>query len=221
MAHKKVISQNLKLDLPRIYPITDTRISGLSHLEQVKRLVAGGAKFIQLREKNASPRDFCEQALEVVEFARAQGVRIIINDRVDIALALKADGVHVGQDDLPPELVRQILGPEAIIGFSTHTIGQVIAAVELPIDYIAYGPIFQTTTKENPEPIIGTEAIKQIRPLVGNLPIVAIGGISGIHLRSVIEAGADSTAMIGAILSEPDNIAVQYIQFNTLANRSY
>lgn len=210
----------MKLDLPRIYPITDTRISGLSHLEQVKRLVAGGAKFIQLREKNASPRDFCEHALEVVEFARAQGVRIIINDRVDIALALKADGVHVGQDDLPPELVRQILGPEAIIGFSTHTIGQVIAAVELPIDYIAYGPIFQTTTKENPEPIIGTEAIKQIRPLVGNLPIVAIGGISGIHLRSVIEAGADSTAMIGAILSEPDNIAVQYIQFNTLSNRS-
>ena len=210
----------MKLDLPRIYPITDTRISGLSHLEQVKRLVAGGAKFIQLREKNASPRDFCEHALEVVEFARAQGVRIIINDRVDIAVALKADGVHVGQDDLPPELVRQILGPEAIIGFSTHTIGQVIAAVELPIDYIAYGPIFQTTTKENPEPIIGTEAIKQIRPLVGNLPIVAIGGISGIHLRSVIEAGADSTAMIGAILSEPDNIAVQYIQFNTLSNRS-
>lgn len=220
MAHKKVISQNLKLDLPRIYPITDTRISGLSHLEQVKRLVAGGAKFIQLREKNASPRDFCEQALEVVEFARAQGVRIIINDRVDIALALKADGVHVGQDDLPPELVRQILGPEAIIGFSTHTIGQVIAAVELPIDYIAYGPIFQTTTKENPDPIIGTEAIKEIRPLVGNLPIVAIGGISGNHLRSVIEAGADSAAMIGAILSEPDNITVQYIQFNTLANLS-
>lgn len=220
MAHKKVISQNLKLDLPRIYPITDTRISGLSHLEQVKRLVAGGAKFIQLREKNASPRDFCEHALEVVEFARAQGVRIIINDRVDIALALKADGVHVGQDDLPPELVRQILGPEAIIGFSTHTIGQVIAAVELPIDYIAYGPIFQTTTKENPDPIIGTEAIKEIRPLVGNLPIVAIGGISGNHLRSVIEAGADSAAMIGAILSEPDNIAVQYIQFNTLSNRS-
>lgn len=210
----------MKLDLPRIYPITDTRISGLSHLEQVKRLVAGGAKFIQLREKNASSRDFCEQALEVVEFARAQGVRIIINDRVDIALALKADGVHVGQDDLPPELVRQILGPEAIIGFSTHTIGQVIAAVELPIDYIAYGPIFQTTTKENPDPIIGTEAIKEIRPLVGNLPIVAIGGISGNHLRSVIEAGADSAAMIGAILSEPDNIAVQYIQFNTLSNRS-
>jgi len=210
----------LKLDLPRIYPITDTQISGLSHLEQVRRLVAGGAEFIQLREKHASPRDFFEQANAVINFARGRGVKILINDRVDIARALKADGVHLGQDDLSPELARQILGPEAIIGFSTHSIEQVIAAVDLPIDYVAYGPIFQTTTKENPDPVVETEAIKTIRQSIGDLPLVAIGGISGNKLRSVIQAGADSAAMIGAILSEPDNIADQYKHFAILTSRT-
>ena len=210
----------MKLDLPRIYPITDTQISGLSHLEQVRRLVAGGAEFIQLREKHASPRDFFEQANAVINFARGRGVKILINDRVDIARALKADGVHLGQDDLSPELARQILGPEAIIGFSTHSIEQVIAAVDLPIDYVAYGPIFQTTTKENPDPVVGTEAIKTIRQSIGDLPLVAIGGISGNKLRLVFQAGADSAAMIGAILSEPDNIADQYKHFEILTSRT-
>lgn len=210
----------MKLELPRIYPITDTRISGLSHLEQVKRLVAGGARFIQLREKYASPGDFFEQANAVIIFARETGVKILINDRVDIALALKADGVHLGQDDLPPELARQILGPEAIIGFSTHSIEQVLDAVALPIDYVAYGPIFQTTTKENPDPVVGIEAIKAIRQTIGELQLVAIGGISANDVRSVINAGADSAAMIGAILSEPPNIEAQYKQFEALANHT-
>jgi thiamine-phosphate pyrophosphorylase len=109
----------LNLELPKIYPITDVRLSGLSHAEQVKRLIDGGARFIQLREKHASPKDFYESASEALKIARENRVKIVINDRVDIALALKADGVHLGQDDLPPAEARKILGEKAIIGRKT------------------------------------------------------------------------------------------------------
>src|SRR5687768_11240200 len=138
----------MKFSLPKIYPITDVSISKLSHLEQVEKLIEGGAKLIQLRDKNASSKDFYEAAKKVIEFARPKKVKIIINDRVDIALVLKADGVHLGQDDLPPPHARKILGNKAIIGFSTHTLSQAVEAVNLPIDYLAIGPIFPTSSKE-------------------------------------------------------------------------
>ena len=117
--------------LPKIYPITDTRLVNLSHAEQVERLSGGGAKLIQLREKYDSPKDFYEQAKDALEIARKYDVKIIINDRVDIALALKADGVHLGQDDISPAHARKILGEKAIIGFSTHNLKQAIEAVKL------------------------------------------------------------------------------------------
>ena len=145
--------------LPKIYPITDTRLSNLSHTDQVERLIRGGAKFIQLREKYNSPQHFYKQAESILTIARGNNVKIIINDRVDIALALKADGVHLGQDDLSPEYARKILGEKAIIGFSTHTLKQAVEAVKFPIDYVAIGPVFATKTKENPDKIIGTEMI--------------------------------------------------------------
>src|SRR5438034_7503933 len=123
--------------LPRIYPITDAHISGLSHAEQVERLIVGGAKLIQLREKNASPRQFYDEARQALIVARAKGVPLIINDRADIALALRADGVHLGQDDLPPLDARRLLGRDAIIGLSTHSVEQAILASAQPVDYLA------------------------------------------------------------------------------------
>ena len=193
--------------VPKIYPITDTRLTGLSHTEQVEKLFGGGAKFIQLREKHASPKDFYEDAESVIKFARQNGVKIIINDRVDIALALKADGVHLGQDDLPPAKARAILGEKAIIGFSTHSVQQAIEAVKLPVDYVAIGPVFATQTKENPDEIVGIEGVKRVREAIGGFPLVAIGGIKPENFREVLEASADSLAVIKSILFPPEKIA--------------
>src|SRR5688572_18928809 len=108
--------------IPRIYPITDTRISGLSHTGQVKRLIEGGATFVQLREKTLPPREFLEDARTAVELAKKHGAVILINDRVDIAIAAGAHGVHVGQKDISPAHVRSLLGPKAIVGYSTHSL---------------------------------------------------------------------------------------------------
>jgi thiamine-phosphate pyrophosphorylase len=197
----------LRLELPRIYPITDTRLSGLSHTDQVARLLDGGAKFIQLREKSLSPADFLADALQAVRLAHARGARIIINDRVDIAIAVEADGVHAGQDDLPPAEVRRLLGPHAIVGFSTHTREQAATAALLPIDYLAFGPLFPTNTKENADPVVGVTELFEIRKLVTALPLVAIGGINDRNVADVILSGADSAAVISALYSDPSKIA--------------
>ena len=199
--------------LPKIYPITDAQMSKISHAAQVENLIDGGATFIQLREKYAAPNDFHEAAKTALEIARKHGVKIIINDRVDIALSLKADGVHLGQDDLPPEQARKILGDKAIIGFSTHNLDQAVEAIKMPIDYLAIGPVFATTTKENPEPVIGIEGVKKVRQLVGKFPLVAIGGITSENYREVLEAGADSVAVISSLVSEPNRIAEKMRDF--------
>jgi thiamine-phosphate pyrophosphorylase len=181
--------------LQRLYPITDTHLSQLPHLEQIRQLAAGGAALIQLRDKRASPREFFEAARESVNLARSLGVRIIVNDRVDIAMAAGADGVHLGQDDFPPEKARQLLGPDKIIGYSTHSLRQALEADLLPVDYIAIGPVFSTSTKENPDPVIGLENIRQVKDRISK-PLVAIGGITLNSAKSVIQAGADSLAVI-------------------------
>jgi len=199
--------------LPKIYPITDVSISGLSHLEQVKRLIEGGAQLIQLREKNASPKVFYESAKEVMELVRGSKVKIIINDRADIALAVKADGVHLGQDDLSPSHARQILGENAIIGFSTHSVTQAIEATQFPINYVAIGPIFETKTKENPDETVGIKGLKKVRDSIGDFPLVAIGGIDFKTAQTVLENGADSLAMISAILTPAERIPENLKQF--------
>ncbi|MFN0139904.1 MAG: thiamine phosphate synthase [Pyrinomonadaceae bacterium] len=204
------------LSLPKIYPITDTRLSGLSHVEQVEQLIAGGATIIQLREKIASPKEFYEQAVECVRIAHRGNARIIINDRADIALATKADGVHLGQDDLPPEKARVLLGESAIIGLSTHSFEQATLAANLPIDYIAIGPIFATSTKQDPDPVVGLDGLRSVKAELGNVPVVAIGGISEANLRAVFAAGADSAAMIGAIVSHAQNLSSQMSHLNSL-----
>ena len=197
----------MSLRLPKVYPITDRSISSLSHEEQVRRLIAGGATFIQLREKTDSPKAFFEDATAALRVAREAGVTLIINDRVDIALAVGADGVHLGQTDMPVTPARSLLGPQAIIGYSTHNIAQVKAALDLPIDYLAFGPIFETRSKQNPDPVAGLDALRNVRAIAGNLPIVAIGGIQRSNLSTVLSTGADSAAIISEILTTPDNIA--------------
>lgn len=197
----------MNLKLPKIYPVTDVRISGISHAEQVEKLIRGGANLIQLRDKSASPRDFYVSAENAIAIARKNGARIIINDRVDIALVLRSDGVHLGQNDLPPVYARKILGEEAIIGFSTHTLEQAIAAIELPIDYIAFGPIFSTQTKENPDAVVGIDGLMRVRAAIGDFPLVAIGGIKSVNLRSVFESGADSAAIVSDLISDADRIS--------------
>lgn len=189
-------------------------MSGLSHAEQVERLSAGGATLVQLREKQIPPREFYEQAKAAMEVATRSGVRLIINDRVDIALAAKAHGVHLGQDDMPPDAARKLLGDQAIIGYSTHNIDQATNALTLPIDYVAIGPIFATSTKTDTSPVLGLEGLRAVRKVVGAVPLVAIGGISHANARDVIEAGADSVALVSALLSNPQRIAESYQAIN-------
>jgi len=185
----------------RVYPITDTQLSGVSHADQVSLLADGGATFVQLREKNLPALDFYNEAKAALTVARQRGVTLIINDRVDVALALGAPGVHLGQDDLPPDAARKLLGDNAIIGYSTHTVSQAISAACLPVDYIAIGPIFQTSSKANPDPVVGLDGLRAVRKAIGDVRLVAIGGISQENAASVIDGGADSVAVISALLS--------------------
>jgi thiamine-phosphate pyrophosphorylase len=154
----------------------------------------GEATVVQLREKTLSPLEFYREASAAMRVARESNLKVIINDRVDIALALKADGVHIGQEDLPPEAARELLGPGVIIGISTHNLQQAILATKMPIDYIAIGPIFSTATKESPEPMVGLEGLAQVRQAVVDFPLVAIGGITSENRQDVLDAGADAVA---------------------------
>lgn len=190
----------------RIYPLTDRSLSQLSHAEQVSHLARQGVRLVQLREKLLSPAEFYSEAAAALRVARDLGVKLIINDRVDIALALKADGVHLGQDDLPPEAARRILGEAAIIGFSTHNAEQARWALNMPVDYVALGPIFATSTKENAESPLGLLKLRLIRQAVGEMPLVAIGGITAENSQTVIEAGADAVALIGDIWKSPSSL---------------
>jgi thiamine-phosphate pyrophosphorylase len=183
----------------RLYAITNTQLSGLSLADQVAQLSQGGARLVQLREKHLAPREFCRDAEVAVRIARTNSTRIIINDRADIARALQADGVHLGQDDLPPEAARRLLGPDAVIGVSTHNVQQAQRASKMPIDYIAIGPIFPTQTKVNAEPLVGLNSLRRIREVIGAIPIVAIGGITAENAGEVISAGADAVALISGL----------------------
>ena len=197
----------MSLDLPKVYPITDTYLSGLSHAQQVARLIEGGASLIQLRDKHAAPREFYREAAAALRVARDHNARLIINDRVYIALAIKADGVHLGQTDIPAAAARRLLGTEALIGLSTHNIAQAKLAAALPVDYVAFGPIFQTSTKENPDLVAGLVALQEVGTIKGSLPLVAIGGITLANAHEVLKAGADALAVISDLVADPTKIA--------------
>lgn len=199
-------TQDVRVQLPKVYPITDTEISGLSHCEQVEQLLAGGATLIQLREKRAPSRVFYSDAEAALQIARSAGAKLIINDRVDIAFALRADGVHLGQEDIPVDAARRVLGDDAVIGFSTHNLEQVREALRLPIDYLAFGPIFPTTSKLNPDPVAGLNQLKLAHELALPIPVVAIGGINQSNAQDVLNAGANAVAIISGLLTNPRRI---------------
>jgi thiamine-phosphate pyrophosphorylase len=188
--------------LPRVYALTDVQLSGRSHAEQVELLSLGGVSLVQLREKQMPALEFYEQAKVAVTVAQRSGVRLIINDRVDVAVAAGAQGVHLGQDDLPPDAARRLLGDGAIVGYSTHNVDQALEAVKLPIDYLAIGPVFPTTSKTDTSPVLGLEGLRAVRNAIGDFPLVAIGGITHLNARQAIEAGADSVAVISALVSD-------------------
>jgi len=193
----------------KIYPITDIEISGLSHTEQVERLIAGGATLIQLRDKHSSPREFFADAQAALALAHSSGVRIIINDRADIAFALKADGVHLGQADIPPTAARELLGSTALIGFSVHSVEQARLAADMPVDYLGIGPVFPTSTKDNPDQVIGLKGLRRVREFVGDARLVAIGGIGAKDIHAVLDSGANAVALINALLQNPSQITTR------------
>lgn len=184
--------------IPKLYPITDCQLSNCRHEEIVQMMLAGGARLIQLRDKDASARELLDAARTCLPLTQAAGARLIINDRVDVALTSGADGVHLGQEDLSVEEARDILGEDKIIGVSTHSLEQFKAALETSANYIAVGPVFQTKTKENADPVVGLELVRQAKALADR-PLVAIGGITVERAAEVIAAGADSIAVISAL----------------------
>jgi thiamine-phosphate pyrophosphorylase len=197
----------------RFYPLTDRALSGLSHAEQVSLLSEAGATLVQLREKTLTPLEFYREAEAALCVARARGTKIIVNDRVDMALALKADGVHLGQDDLPAEAARRILGASAIIGLSTHNPEQARLAATMPVDYVAIGPIFATSTKLASDPPIGLAGLRLARLAIGRIPLVAIGGITHENSHEVLSGGADAIAVIRDIWTSPGQTAIHLDHF--------
>lgn len=180
----------------RLYPLTDRIVSGLPHDQQIDRLSEKGVTLVQLREKILPAGEFYLEAAAAIAVARKRGLKIIVNDRVDITLALEADGVHLGQDDMPVEAARQLLGPAAIIGISTHSLEQAERAAQMPVDYIAIGPIFPTITKQSDHPPVGLHGLRLVRKALGDIPLVAIGGITADSHRAVLSHGADGIAVI-------------------------
>ena len=189
--------------LPRLYPILDTGAlerRGLALVETAAAMIEGGARILQIRHKMLWSGRVFEDAREVAALCRQAGATLIVNDRADIAKLLGA-GLHVGQDDLAPTDARALLGDEAVIGYSTHNAAQLRDAAAEPVDYIALGPIFGTTSKQNPDPAVGIDELRRCRALVEK-PLVGIGGITRENARAVFDAGADAVAVIADLLPE-------------------
>jgi thiamine-phosphate pyrophosphorylase len=193
----------MALHLPPLYAILDPdQTKGRAADLVLRRLLEGGAKILQLRVKSQMPRDFLDLAHRVREQTRAAGCQLIINDRIDIALACGADGVHLGQEDLPLAAGKKLMDNK-IVGISTHDIEQARKAEGNGADYIGFGPMFGTTTKDTGLTARGIDMLKQIRAAV-KIPIVAIGGINEQNVPQVWQAGADSAAIISDILGAED-----------------
>jgi thiamine-phosphate pyrophosphorylase len=193
------------LKLPKLYAITDRQLSNCTNEELVRLMLKAGARLIQLRDKEAKAVELLEVARDCLKHTRYAGARLIINDRLEVALAIDADGLHLGQEDIPVDEARGALGNKKIIGISTHTLKQFRAALQTSADYIAFGPIFPTKTKLNPQPPVGLELLRMAKA-VSDRPIVAIGGITPDRASEVINAGADSVAVISALYPWPDKL---------------
>jgi thiamine-phosphate diphosphorylase len=189
----------------RLHVLTDAKASrGRSHLQVAEAAIAGGADVIQLRDKEAASGRLYREALELRKLTRGRKVPFIVNDRLDIALAVDADGVHVGQSDLPASVVRKVMGPGKILGVSVDTVEEAVRAEKDGADYLGVGPVFEARgTKPDAGPPLGVDGIARIRRHC-RLPIVAIGGINAGNALQVREAGADGAAVISAVVSADD-----------------
>jgi thiamine-phosphate pyrophosphorylase len=192
-----------KLNDMDLYFITDSRLTRRTVLEDVESAVGAGVKIIQYREKDLNTREMTDEAKKIGQLCRKNDVLFIINDRVDIALAVDADGVHLGNEDMPYQDARRLLGDKKIIGLTVHDVGEAIEAERIGADYIGISPIFETNTKPDAGTPSGVDLIKYIKKIV-KIPFVAIGGINQDNVKSVLEAGARSIAVISAIVTKDD-----------------
>jgi thiamine-phosphate pyrophosphorylase len=206
---------------PRLYVILDATLLDNSLHDCARDLAAAGVRWLQYRDKSAAARDLLETSRKLVSSLSPCGTSLIVNDRPDIAALTRAAGVHVGQEDLDAEQTRGVVGREMWVGVSTHTLEQFRRAAATSADYIAVGPIFATTSKTNPDPVVGLELIRQAR-LLTDKPIVAIGGITLERAASVIAAGADSVAVIRDVLcaAKPAEQARRYLETLDAANHA-
>ena len=187
-----------------LYVITDEGVShGLGHVEIARKVAEGGADVIQLRDKARTSKDMLSIALQIRAITRSSGIRFIMNDRLDLARAAGADGVHLGQEDLPIPFARRVAPKGFIIGTSVRTVEEAMIAESEGADYIALSPIFDTPTKSDAGPGKGLEALKVIKSAV-SIPVIAIGGICKDNVRQVMDAGADGVAVISAIVGQKD-----------------
>jgi thiamine-phosphate pyrophosphorylase len=198
--------------LPRLYAIIDSACfpDRDALFAAAQKLAAGGCTLLQYRNKSGNARIMLEQARELRR-RLGGGVKLIMNDRADLCLAAGFDGVHVGQDDLSPESVRGIVGPDLLLGVSTHNPEQFESADATSADYIAVGPVFSTQSKDQLDPVVALGGVRRARQLTRK-PLVAIGGITRENAASVIEAGADSVAVISDLLREPAKSAEEFFR---------
>lgn len=202
------------ISLPAFYPILDTGVAashGMGAVDAARELLQAGIRILQIRHKGFFSREILDTIETVSEMCRAAGALFVVNDRADIA-RLTGAALHLGQDDLPPSDARKITGPDLPIGFSTHNEQQLRAAASEPVDYLAIGPIFGTATKENPDPVVGIDELRRLRPLTDR-PLVAIGGITRSQAAAVLAAGADSIAVIGDLFSQRGSLRARAVEW--------
>ena len=193
--------------LSGLYVITDEELCpGRTHIQIAEAALAGGAKIIQIRDKHASDRKFYEVALRMRDMTERAGAMLFVNDRVDIAASIGADGVNIGQTDIPVDVARALLGDGVIIGVSTDTLEQAISARDDGADYIGFGPIFATTTKLDAGPVSGLDVLRKVCREI-SLPVVAIGGINLENIGSVAASGAACAAVVSAVVCAPDMVS--------------
>jgi thiamine-phosphate pyrophosphorylase len=198
------------MKLPAFYPILDTNIAmrrGIEPVHAARQILDAGARILQFRHKGLLSREAFGWLEQIAEITRAAGAVLVVNDRADLAKLFNA-ALHLGQDDLLPSIARRVVGSDTMVGFSTHNETQLRAANEEPADYLALGPLFGTVTKENPDPTVGLDDFRRLRPL-SKRPLVAIGGITRANAMQAIDAGADSVAVIGDLFPADGNISAR------------
>jgi thiamine-phosphate pyrophosphorylase len=196
------------MKVPRFYPILDSGLlvrRGIAVADAADAFLSAGVEILQFRHKGAVTRESLAQLEAVAALCWNARVQLVVNDRADLARMVGA-ALHLGQEDLPPSAARRVVGIETAIGFSTHNETQLRAACEEPVDYLALGPIFSTSSKENPDPVVGVEGFRRLRP-IANRPLVAIGGITRRNAEEAFAAGADSVAVIGDLIPDRGSLA--------------